>query len=54
MSIGKGPPGPENVTPRLDPGAARKVDEDDIELIVHQQPPGKADIHWAGEEATCR
>ena len=54
MSSGTGPPRPENATPRLDTEAARKVNDDDIELIVHQQPPGKTNIHWAGEEATCR
>ena len=41
---GTGPPGPENATPRLDSEAARKVDDDDGEHIVHSQRPDKPDI----------
>ena len=44
MSSGTGPPGPENATPRLDSEAARKVDDDDGEHIVHSQRPDKSDI----------
>ena len=41
MSSGTGPPGPEKATPRLDSEAARKVDDDDGEHIVHFQAPDK-------------
>jgi hypothetical protein len=44
MSSGTGPPGPENATPRLDSEAARKIDEDDRQHIVHSQRPDKPDI----------
>jgi hypothetical protein len=47
---GAGPPGPENVAPRLDTEATHKVDDDDIRPIVRSKTPGKADIRRLRQE----